>query len=199
MITLVMDTAYKYLVLGLFKDGVLLAGFAAETFKRQSEEIFVQLQALLEQTGLDYKDIDEVIITDGPGSYTGIRIAMTVAKVLCTQMDIPLYVLSTMQIYAGEDPQANVILDARGHRVYAAHLENGQMEGQEVILDVDALPEWLEKHPGTLYGDAALVQMPEIASDFLHNFINLKPYARRVDNVHALIPRYLKESDAYKV
>ena len=86
MISLCMDSAYKQLVLGLYKDKELLAGISLEAFKKQSETIFVELNRLLKETNLDYKDIDRVIITKGPGSYTGIRIAMTIAKVLCSQM-----------------------------------------------------------------------------------------------------------------
>ena len=75
MISLCMDSAYKQLVLGLYKDQELLAGISLEAFKKQSETIFVELNRLLKETNLDYKDIDRVIITKGPGSYTGIRIA----------------------------------------------------------------------------------------------------------------------------
>ena len=91
MISLCMDSAYKQLVLGLYKDKELLAGISLEAFKKQSETIFVELNRLLKETNLDYKDIDRVIITKGPGSYTGIRIAMTIAKVLCSQMHKELY------------------------------------------------------------------------------------------------------------
>lgn len=112
MISLCMDSAYKQLVLGLYKDQELLAGISLEAFKKQSETIFVELNRLLKETNLDYKDIDRVIITKGPGSYTGIRIAMTIAKVLCSQMHKELYTISTMQLYAGIEKQANVILDA---------------------------------------------------------------------------------------
>ena len=83
------------------QDGTLIDGVSIEAFKKQSETIFVELNQLFEKTGLDYKDVDEVIITDGPGSYTGIRIAMTIAKVFCTQMHKTLKCISTMQLFAG--------------------------------------------------------------------------------------------------
>ena len=96
MISLCMDSAYKQLVLGLYKDKELLAGISLEAFKKQSETIFVELNRLLKETNLDYKDIDRVIITKGPGSYTGIRIAMTIAKVLCSQMHKELYTILSL-------------------------------------------------------------------------------------------------------
>ena len=192
-----MDSAYKQLVLGLYEDDALLAGISLEAFKKQSETIFVELNKLLGQTKLDYKDIDRIVITKGPGSYTGIRIAMTIAKVLCSQMHKELYTISTMQLYAGLEPSANVILDARSHRAYVAHLEKGKIIGGTQILDLEEVKKFLEAHPGKVFGDALLSETE--TSNFLKNFIDLKAEYQKVENIHALVPDYLKESDAYKV
>lgn len=197
MISLCMDSAYKQLVLGLYEDDALLAGISLEAFKKQSETIFVELNKLLEQTKLDYKDIDRIVITKGPGSYTGIRIAMTIAKVLSSQMHKELCTISTMQLYAGLEPSANVILDARSHRAYVAHLEKGKIIGGTQILDLEEVKKFLEAHPGKVFGDALLSETE--TSDFLKNFIDLKAEYQKVENIHALVPDYLKESDAYKV
>lgn len=199
MISLCMDSAYKHLVIGLYKDKELLDGVSFEAFKKQSETIFVELNQLFERTNLDYKDVDRIIITDGPGSYTGIRIAMTIAKVLASQMKKELYCISTMQLYAGLEPSANVILDARSKRAYVAHLENGKIVGDTKILTIDELPAFLEENPGTLYGDGYLVEMEAHENQFLKNFIELENEYRKVENIHALVPQYLKESDSYKV
>lgn len=197
MISLCMDSAYKQLVLGLYKEDALLAGISLEAFKKQSETIFVELNKILEQANLDYKAIDRVVITRGPGSYTGIRIAMTIAKVLCSQMHKELYTISTMQLYAGLEPSANVILDARSHRAYVAHLEKGKIIGNTQILDLEEAKDFLKAHPGKVFGDALLSEVEP--SDFLKNFIELKAEYQKVENIHALVPDYLKESDAYKV
>ena len=199
MISLCMDSAYKQLVLGLYKDKELLAGISLEAFKKQSETIFVELNRLLKETNLDYKDIDRVIITKGPGSYTGIRIAMTIAKVLCSQMHKELYTISTMQLYAGIEKQANVILDARSQRAYVAHVEDGQIQENIQILTLDEVKEFIKTNPGILLGDADLVGQNVQKVDFLKNFIELEPYYEKVENIHALVPDYLKESDSYKV
>ncbi len=199
MISLCMDSAYKNLILGVYKDKELLAGVSIEAFKKQSETVFVELNRILEEAKLDYADIDRVIITDGPGSYTGIRIAMTIAKVLCTTMHKELYCISTMQLYAGKEPMANVILDARSKRAYVAHCENGKIIGQTTILNVEELDDFLNSCPGTLFGDGYLIEKETKQPDYLKNFIELEDMYRKVDNIHALVPQYLKESDAYKV
>ena len=179
MISLCMDSAYKALVLGLYKDGTLIDGVSIEAFKKQSETIFVELNQLFEKTGLDYKDVDEVIIT-----------------VFCTQMHKTLKCISTMQLFAGMDESANVILDARSKRAYVAHLEKGVVVGKTQILEVDQLEDFLNEHPGTLYGDGYLVNQEAASCDFLKNFMEVP--SRTIENVHALVPQYLKESDAYK-
>ena len=101
MKTLCLDSAHKYLVIGLYENDRMICGTANLSWKRQSETIFPELMRLMKEAGWDSDDVDEVVITDGPGSYTGVRIAMCVAKVLCTRKHIPLYAVSTLQLYAG--------------------------------------------------------------------------------------------------
>lgn len=198
MVSLALDTAYKELVIGLYEDGVLLCGTAVETPKKQSENLFPMLESILQEAGKKLADVDEIVITEGPGSYTGLRIAMSVAKVLAAEKPMDLYTINTMQAYAGKEPQANVILDARGHRAYAAHLEQGKTTWMG-ILDLDALSDFLADNPGTLYGDGYLVGQEASEPDFLQNFIDLKDEWKKAEHVHALVPLYLKESDSYKV
>ena len=68
---------------------------------------------------------------------------MTIAKVFCTQMHKTLKCISTMQLFAGMDESANVILDARSKRAYVAHLEKGVVVGKTQILEVDQLEDFL--------------------------------------------------------
>ena len=79
MITLCMDTSSKFLVLALIQEDELIGKRCLSSWKRQSEMIFPQLTELLAECGLTPKAIDQVVVTKGPGSYTGVRIAMTVA------------------------------------------------------------------------------------------------------------------------
>lgn len=198
MLSLCMDSAYKNLIIGLYDENGLIDGIAFEAFKKQSETIFVELERLLKKNDLDYKDFDQIVITKGPGSYTGIRIAMTIAKVLSTQMGQTLKTISTMQLYAGKEEKANVILDARSSRVYAAYLENGKLIEGPKIITLDQGESFLKAHPAPVFGDAYLIGQQGQSSDFLKNFGDLLLNAQRVENKHTLTPEYLKSSEAYK-
>lgn len=196
--SLFMDTAWKNLILVLCQDGQVVASVVKEAFKKQSETMFVELQTLLNQVNWKLADIDEVVITDGPGSYTGLRLAMTTAKLMSTQADITVKTISTLQLYAGTAPKANVILDARGGRAYVGHIEAGQTIWMG-ILPMEEVQNFLNEHPGDLYGEGELIDQVAKSSEFVQNVVDLLPLAHKVENVHALVPAYMKESDSYKV
>lgn len=197
MKTLCMDTTNKYLVIGLYEDDALICGTVKESWKRQSEMLFPMLIECMEEAGWDSDDLDEVVITDGPGSYTGVRIAMSVAKVLCTQKKIPLFVISSLQLYAGLSANALALMDARSHRAYVALLDQGKFMMDERALDLDEIRQMMNEKKYQVYGDAELLDMESCPYDLLQNFIDLRPYYRQVENVHTLTPRYLKDQSAY--
>lgn len=197
MITLCMDSAHKYLTIALYNDEELLVSVSKDAWKKQSESIFPELIRLMDEAQLQSEDIDQVVITDGPGSYTGVRIAMTIAKVFCTRMHIPLYTVSTLHLYAGGAKNAFVMMDARGNRAYTATIIDGNI--LEEILTLDEIKERLQATTYELYGDCELIGKNSKEYDFVKNFIMLKPFWKRIINIHTLVPRYLKEQDAYKV
>ena len=198
MKTLCIDSAHRYLVLALYEDDQLLASVANKAWKKQSETLFVELQRLMELVAWIPDDIDQVVISDGPGSYTGVRIAMSVAKVFCTRKKKPLYTISTMQLYAGMNEHAFVMLDARSNRAYCGVVEHGKLR-EEVILTLDEVRKRIETEEYTLFGDCELIEKESAPLTFAQNFMAVKEAWKPVENIHTLVPRYLKEQDAYKV
>ena len=199
MKTLCMDSAHKNLLIALIEDGEVKASICEECWKKQSETLFPALVSLMEEANWEVDDIEHVIITDGPGSYTGVRIAMTVAKVLCTRKQIPLSCISSLQLYAGMRENVFVLLDARSKRAYCAALNKGNFTMDEQILTLDEIKQLTENTQYTVLGDTELlgIEKPEI--DLVENFKQLIPLARPIDNIHTLVPRYLKDQDSYKV
>ncbi len=195
MITLCMDTSHIYLVLGLIRDGEVIDRVQNECWKRQSEEIFPQLIALLERNGLRPEDIGSVVISDGPGSYTGVRIAMTVAKVFCAMKNIPLYTISTLRLYAGGET-CRVIMDARGKRVYTCAYVNGVPSEEESVRETAELA---IDPAETVTGDGRLVGRQDSWPDIALCFAKTQSAWKKAENVHEVVPDYLKSSDAYMV
>ena len=193
MIRLFLDTSYKYLTCILFDEERILSSYSEVCFKHQSELLFVALEKIFQEAGISKKDIDAVCITEGPGSYTGVRIAMSVAKTLCDLRNIDLYTISTLRLYANRQKDTMVIMNARADRAYV-----GLYDGDEVVEDdhIVVLSESdLSGH--TMVGDLSLFGKEDIYPDIAEAFLNCQPLMTKVENLAHLVPKYLKESESY--
>ncbi len=192
MITLCMDTSHTWLAIGLMKDDVVIGKIQEKCWKKQSEELFPKLIELMDSLQLKPEDIDQVVISKGPGSYTGVRIAMTVAKVFCAMRDLPIYTLSTLLLYAGKK-NCRVVMDARGKRVYTALFKDGHLVDKEQVIEISELNIGDEE----IIGDGSLVGKEDKWPDIVENFKDLKEEWESWDNVHLVVPEYLKSSESY--
>ncbi len=196
MITLCMDTSTQYLVIALIRDDQIVAKFQEKCWKKQSEELFPRLMDLMKEAGLEPEDIGQVVVSEGPGSYTGVRIAMTVAKVFCAMRNLPIATVGTLQLFAGMEPRARVVLDARGGRVYTAVYDYGVLSGTvEAKPCEEVKAEILEAE--TVIGDGSLVGREDHIPDLAENFLALKDQWKYAENVHLVKPEYLKSSESY--
>lgn len=192
MITLCMDTSHTWLVIGLIKDDQVIGKVQEKCWKKQSEELFPRLTALMNDCHLQPEDIDQIVISKGPGSYTGVRIAMTVAKVFCAMADKPIYTVSTLLLYAGKK-NCRVVTDARGKRVYTCLFFDGKALEEERAVEIENL----EIGDANIVGDGALVGRQDEWPDIVDNFLELKDEWEKHDNVHLVVPEYLKSSASY--
>lgn len=192
MITLCMDTSHTWLVIGLIKDDQVIGKVQEKCWKKQSEELFPRLTALMNDCHLQPEDIDQIVISKGPGSYTGVRIAMTVAKVFCAMADKPIYTVSTLLLYAGKK-NCRVVTDARGKRVYTCLFFDGKALEEERAVEIENL----EIGDVNIVCDGALVGRQDEWPDIVDNFLELKDEWEKHDNVHLVVPEYLKSSASY--
>ncbi|MEA5026627.1 MAG: tRNA (adenosine(37)-N6)-threonylcarbamoyltransferase complex dimerization subunit type 1 TsaB [Erysipelotrichaceae bacterium] len=194
MNTLCLDTSHKYLVVGLLRNDQVIDGMMELCWKKQSELVLPVIDRLLNKHQMIPSDIKEIVISKGPGSFTGVRIAMTIAKVLGCTTDMKVYTISTLALYAGE-ADALVLLDARGGRCYVGDYNN--FIGEETIQHIDQLNinQRLNKQ---IIGDGSLLGFKDDYPDIVRNFALTRPYWRLVDNIHTLKPSYLKESSEYQ-
>jgi len=122
-----------------------------ESFSHASEVTLLIAKAL-ETAGLEMKDLDAVVVSDGPGSYTGLRVGLSVAKGLCFGLDIPMIAVNSLDALA-HFAQANhpdsfyfPMIDARRMEVYMRGFD-AEMKSifpvGAVILSENTFDEWL--------------------------------------------------------
>ena len=193
MSSLFVDTAYKYLTVVVEKDNKVLASYCKECFKKQSEQLFMVLNELFTTNNLDKEDIDSVYITEGPGSYTGVRIAMTLAKVLCKTKNIRLYTISTLKQYSGNKPNTMVIMDARAKRAYVGVYDFGKCLLKDQTIELSKI----DTKDYNVVLDGSLVGKENKDIDIVECFMELKDQFEEVKDINFLVPKYLKETDEY--
>lgn len=198
MISLVMDTSNSYLAVGLYQDNVCLEAFQEKGSRRQSEKAIPTLKEVLDRHHIALKDVNEMIITSGPGSYTGVRVAMTIAKTLAAVSDVKIKSVSSLAAYAGMN-QAFSVIDARGHKVFVGVYENGlPLIKEQVVTLVDFAQLRAEYEDFELVGEVGCLGLDEKECDLCANIYALGQMADPIKNVDLLVPTYIKDVEAKK-
>lgn len=198
MISLVMDTSNSYLAVGLYQDDVCLEAFQEKGSRRQSEKAIPTLKEVLDRHHIALKDVNEMIITSGPGSYTGVRVAMTIAKTLAAVSDVKIKSVSSLAAYAGMN-QAFSVIDARGHKVFVGVYENGlPLIKEQVVILEDFAQLRAEYEDFELVGEVGCLGLDEKECDLCANIYALGQMADPIKNVDLLVPTYIKDVEAKK-
>lgn len=193
MISLFLDTSTKYLCIGIAKDHKVIYKFQQEAIKKQSELTIPFLSKALEEVNISLNDIDEVNVTIGPGSFTGIRIGMCIAKVLASMKNIPLKAISSLNAYASLGKKI-VILDAKAKRVYLGIYNNNEKVIDECVVEIETLKEMLNDYQDyDVVLDSFLIGKDSETIDVIENMNRISLTTEVVENVDALVPIYLKD------
>lgn len=190
---LFIDTSTKYLCIGIAKDEKVIYKFQQEAIKKQSELTIPFLQKALKENNLELNDIAEVTVTIGPGSFTGIRIGMCVAKVLASLNNIPLKAISSLNSYASLGKKI-VILDAKAKRVYLGIYNDNKKVIDECVVEISTLKEMLKDYPDyDVVLDSYLIDLDSEEIDVIENMNRISLTSDVVENIDSLVPIYLKD------
>lgn len=122
MIWLGIDTANTPLSVALVEDGRIICEQTSTFSRTHSIQAMPAIERLLNEAHLRPTDLEAIAVSEGPGSYTGVRIGVTLAKTLAWTLQIPLVGVSSLEVLAANAiPFAGVIcpiFDARRGNVY---------------------------------------------------------------------------------
>ena len=119
------ETATKNCSVALAKEGkTIVYKEIAEEGYSHAERLHVFIEEIIKEAGITFQDLSAVAVSQGPGSYTGLRIGVSAVKGLCFALDIPLIAVDTLQVLASQatvsDGLVIPMLDARRMEVYSA-------------------------------------------------------------------------------
>ena len=199
---LYIDTSSSFLYAAIVEDDTLLAEVQEENKQSLSEITLPRIADMFQKTKLEPKEIDKIIVVNGPGSFTGIRIGITIAKVYAWSMNIPIttiYSLEAMSLSSKENKIHVPLLNARRGYVFAAIYD----ENQKIILK----PQYMKLVD--LQKELEKIKNYElISNDEFDEIDNINPYTpdllkivrffkdKESINPHAVNPEYLKLTEA---
>jgi len=108
--TLFIDTHDKNVLIILYKDGKIFNKINLETKNKHSEVAMPTIDNILKESNVDVSELNSIIVVNGPGSFTGVRIAVTIAKTIAYALSIPIRTIDALSILAlGVDTDKKIV------------------------------------------------------------------------------------------
>lgn len=190
MITLFINTCTDNVCLALLKDKKKIFVHEQTYNRDMSKHLLYQLNKLFTDNDLTVSDLTNIVCAVGPGSFTGIRMGITVAKTLAYALDIPIYPVSSLQVMASNNCGISLpMIDARRDYVFGAIIdENLNYLKEEVYILRDKLIENASECKYTIINENEYkVNVEKVVNKALLN---------KAISSHELKPIYLKETQA---
>lgn len=191
-----------------------------DTGPNHAEKLGVFVDEALSFIDMKLIPLDAVAVSSGPGSYTGLRIGVSMAKGVCYGRDVKLISVPTLQLMCvpvllndrlgiEDDALLCPMIDARRMEVYAGLWNRALKPVREVGADIvteDTYREWLDQHPVYFFGNGAAKCMETINHPNAHLIENIRPLAKNMfplaerkmfdnntEDVAYFVPSYLKD------
>ena len=181
---------------GLARDGRLISLRESSEGRNHARNLAVYIEEMLDEVEIRPDELDAVAVGRGPGSYTGLRVGVSLAKGLCYGLNVPLIAINSLQSLAQvalEDFEAGILdvddltgfalapmIDARRMEVYTQLYDtelNPLSEVEALILDENSFSEQLNQGQLLVFGDGAAKAKEIISSKNLH-LVSILPSAR---------------------
>ncbi len=135
------ETATKNCSVAIAKDGkTILCKEMAEEGYSHAEKLHVFIEEIIQEAKLKFQHLSAIAVSQGPGSYTGLRIGVSAAKGLCFALDIPLIAIDTLQTLAAQTTISEgyiiPMIDARRMEVYSAVFDSKGIKIREVEAEI---------------------------------------------------------------
>ena len=208
MKVLAFDTSSKALSLAILEDKQVLAETMINIKKNHSITLMPAIDFLMASVDWTPKDLDRIVVAEGPGSYTGLRIAVATAKTLAHTLNIELVGMSSLLALVPYQQEGLFVplMDARRNNVYAGFYENAKPVMPEAHLPFEQVIELIKgASQVTFVGEVGpfVEQIQEHLprtnfKETLPNAANLALLAwdKEADSLHDFVPNYLKRVEA---
>ena len=193
MISILLDSSNTDLFVGLIDNDKIIDSTFYECWQMQSEYMIVELNKLLEKNNYNKESIQDIIASIGPGSYTGVRIAITIAKIIGVALKCKVYPVSSLRVLADYNKHCACVINARNGRSFFGAFYKNKIIVEDCIKTNDEVLKFLEDNPDyILCGDTKYLGMQGFKDNPAKQMMLLKPCLKDIDPL-ALKPVYMKD------
>lgn len=199
MISLFLNTSSNFLNIGLAKNNKITKEIYKQLDKDLSKETLYLIKSLLNEENLTPNDLDEIICVKGPGSFTGLRVGVTIAKTMAYFLDKNLYSTSSLDVMATSKQNDIIVplIDARRGYVYAKIYDKDyNIIMEEKYIKLEELQEKvkeLNKKTTYISNNPFEFEVKKYKPD-LNRFY--KYGTKTKENPMSFVPNYLKKTEA---
>lgn len=185
MYKMILDTSTKILYVGLVKDDKVVDEVYQSGKNDHAKNLFVVINNVLEKEGIKITDLDSIICGVGPGSYTGVRMAVTVGKMLASNSNVKLYGISSLYLMSSfYDGKVIAYIDARRGNSFCAAFIDHKYYKEDLLRNTKEFIDEL--------GDFKLIDEDSFKVDPMNVIKN----ATLCESPHGFMPNYLRETEA---
>ncbi|MFT4416897.1 tRNA (adenosine(37)-N6)-threonylcarbamoyltransferase complex dimerization subunit type 1 TsaB [Fredinandcohnia humi] len=220
MKVLSIDTSNYVLGIAITDGDKVVGEFITNLPKNHSVRAMPAIEQLLTECGMKPNDVEKIVVAKGPGSYTGVRIGVTIAKTLAWSLQIPLVGVSSLEVVAANGRYFNgclvPIFDARRGQVYTGLYKYEEqklvcVEVDQIVLLADWLSELKRKETPVLFiGNDVTIHEEKIKTE-LADLAYVAPYTdwnprpselamlgmnKEPEDVHSFVPNYIRLAEA---
>ncbi|CAM3099002.1 tRNA (adenosine(37)-N6)-threonylcarbamoyltransferase complex dimerization subunit type 1 TsaB [Leuconostoc rapi] len=212
---LAFDTSNQPLTVSLAEDNNVLRVFSTNEARNHSIQLLPAIQATLAAQQWTLSDIDRIVVAQGPGSFTGLRIGVTVAKMLADTLNIALVGVSSLAILAQNVSNEGLVVplfNARNDNVFSGVYQNGENILPDAHQPIINLFAWLAERDETVtflgdtdifaekiaekFGTQAHILTPSESLPDGRGIVFLGSQASPVVNIADFNPQYLRKTQA---
>jgi len=213
------DTSNLVMGIALIEDDKVVGELITNLKKNHSVRVMPAIHQLLEECEVKPSDLDKIVVAEGPGSYTGVRIGVTIAKTLAWTLKIPLVGVSSLEVIAANgryfNGEISPIFDARRGQVYTGLYSFTEelmcLEQDRILL----LTDWLEQlktrnrnilflgNDLSIHKELIKEKLGDLASFGSFTSYNPRPSElgllglnKEAEDIHRFVPNYIRMVEA---
>lgn len=186
MYSLFIDTHNDLMVIGLFYNAKVLSILKSKSSQSHSNNLIPMIEKLCHQNHIESTNLNEIIVVNGPGSFTGVRIGVTVAKTFAYALNIPIKTISSLELKAisSDKETLKVCIEGDKNGYFIGLFDNNKLQNEMFYLGAKEFKEYLEINNY----EANIIDEIELDYQKIYDYITTLPSL----NAHEVKPLYVK-------